>query len=112
MPVVPDPLCIPPFSVVPLVTPGLLVSSDWAAGPVPVWAKAAPHIRVTAAATRIFFIGLLRLVEWKCLNATRISDVPRATRHINLNCSRAENRHAAVTGPLFDISFYFVKIVK
>src|SRR6266849_3954236 len=95
MPVVPDPLCIAPLpveplSVVPLVTPGLLVSSDWAAGPVPVWANAEPHIRVTAAATRIFFMGLLRFIEWKCVNATRLSDVPEGTRHINLNCSRVE----------------------
>jgi hypothetical protein len=34
--------------------------SDWAAGPVPVWANAELHIRVRAVAIRIFFMGLLR----------------------------------------------------
>jgi hypothetical protein len=43
--------------VVPLVMPGLVMLSCWAAGPVPC-ANAEPHMRVRAVAIRIFFIAI------------------------------------------------------
>jgi len=51
-------LCVAPLCMEPLDMPGLFTLSPWGAGPVDDWARAEPHISVSAAPVKI----ILRIV--------------------------------------------------